>query len=193
MSRVNAIIILALSIVFSSCDSELFIPKDTDEFAQNYIRLIRNGEFDKAIKSLDATLAKQDTHWLSKVSDSLNQGEEKSLKIVGSNVFRKSGKTRTGLTYELEFPNKWLLVEIDIEKVNDKQSIIGLRTHQLQRPLEELNSLSLQGKEFKHYVFLLLAILIVGFTIFVLILCIRTKIAKKWAWILFIFVGFGKI
>ncbi|RPI05230.1 MAG: hypothetical protein EHM64_07320 [Ignavibacteriae bacterium] len=189
MTRFNTIIILVLSVVLFSCD---WIPKDTNDFAQNYIKLLRNREIEKAIELLDVNLAKQDTRWLSEVSNALNQGELKSSKIVGSNVFHMSNKTRTELTYELEYPKEWLLVEFVIEKVSDKESVVGLHTYHLKRSLEELNSFTFQGKEFIHIIFLFLAILIVGFTIFVLVVCIRTDITKKWIWIIFIIAGLGK-
>jgi hypothetical protein len=51
----------------------------------------------------------------------------------------------------------------------------------------------LAGKNLLQYVTLSFAILIPIFTLYVLVLCIRTKMEKrKWLWIIFIIIGIGK-
>ena len=190
-------VLLLLSFFIISCSEDfffqMFIPKEADAFARNYITLLRSGEIDTAISLLDPQLQTQGTEWLKEVSKLLVQGEIKSTKIIGSNVLNTPDRTRTGLTYEFEYSNEWLLVEMVVDRVNNANLVTGLHTYHLTQSLEELNKFTLSGKGFLHFFVLLVTVSVFAFSLFVLFLCIRMKLEKKWAWILFILIGVGKV
>jgi len=187
--------VIPIAFIFSSCNfSEIFVPKETDKFAREYIALIREGNLQKAFILLDPLVRNQDTSWLSKVSKILRQGGDvKSVKIVSSNVLNMPERTRTGLVYEFQYPNEWLLVEVIVEEANGNRLIAGFHTTHLPQPLEEINAFTLDGKSMAHIDILLMMMVVAAFSVFAVVLCIRTAMARKWVWILFILFGVGKL
>jgi hypothetical protein len=58
--------------------------------------------------------------------------------------------------------------------------------------LEAIHAFTFEGKGWRHYLVLALAITVPIFILAMLVVCIRTKVPKrKWLWILFILVGAG--
>jgi hypothetical protein len=74
------------------------------------------------------------------------------------------------------------------------ETIVGLGVHPLSASLEVQNRFTLANKSALQYGALAAAIGVTIFTLFALVVCIRTKLARrKWLWILLILIGFGKI
>ncbi len=121
-------------------------------------------------------------------------GEPESITLVGAHRFTSDGTSRLDLTYEYEFRDQWVLASVVMEKRDGESRIMGLNVNPQQESLKEQNRFTLSGKTPKHYLILLLAIVLPLFTLWTLVLCIRTTFkGKKWPWILFVLVGFGQL
>src|SRR5690606_22891732 len=71
-----------------------------------------------------------------------------------------------------------------------KREIIGLNATPLAASLQEINGFSFKNADGTHYLFLAAATIIPVFIITTLVVCIRTKIARrKWLWVIFILLG----
>ena len=86
-----------------------------------------------------------------------------------------------------------MLVNVAFRSLADgRDEIFGMHVYNpMDRPLEEINRFSLEGKGTVHYLFLFACLAVPFFILFTLVVAIRTRFNKrKWAWILFILVGF---
>jgi hypothetical protein len=87
-----------------------------------------------------------------------------------------------------------MLINVALQKKAGVTTIWGFHVVQTPDSLENLNRFTFTGKSFFQYVIFALAILIPIFILYVLVLCIQTKIAKrKWLWIIFILLGIGRV
>jgi hypothetical protein len=71
--------------------------------------------------------------------------------------------------------------------------ILGFHVNPIPKSLQELNAFTFDNKSIVHYSIFGFTIIIPLFIIFSLIQCIRTKIKRKWLWLLFILIGIGQI
>ncbi len=172
-----------------------FTPPEDEAIATNYIALLRRNEFEQIEKDLDPSLKSvltQDT--LMKMAEAIPTQNPISVKVIGAQQVRDPGTYQINLTFEYQFPSKWLLINVATQKKDGVSTIIGFNVYPLSDSLENLNKFTLAGKTFLQYATLALAFLIPLFTLYALVLCIRTKMIKrKWLWIIFILIGIGKL
>jgi hypothetical protein len=177
-----------------------FTPKEADKFARSYIGILLKGDTEKAEELLDPRGVNSKTQsQLQEIVKLLNKGELVSTEIVGVNVLRIKGiagnirdRVRNTLTYQLQFEDSWLLVIVTIEGKSNNQKIYNIRVNPIPKSLEEINAFTFTGKSFRHYIILLIAVGMPVFIIYTIVLCIRTKMKRKWLWIIFMLFGFGK-
>ena len=190
-------IILLFSLVFSSCNISpnlSFVPKKQKEIAKTYLSIIRSGN----IVKLDSIMvpyqkAKIDSSLLLSVDSILVPSEmPKNISMVGSNYISFPDSDITSITYEYEFKNSYALAKITTVTKDSTTLLAGFYVWPMKESLAKNNTFSLIGKSFYHYLFLLLAIVSLLFILYTLIICAKSKINKKWLWIIFILIGLGK-
>jgi hypothetical protein len=186
-------------IILSGCGNpdnliKKFTPPEDETIATNYIALLRQRQFEPIEKDLDPNLKSaltQDT--LVKMAEAIPPQDPISVKVIGANSVRSTDLYKINLTFEYQFRSKWLLINVATQKKDGVSTIIGFNVYPLTDSLENLNKFTLAGKNLLQYLTLALAVLIPLFTLFALVLCIRTKMEKrKWLWIIFILIGIGK-
>jgi hypothetical protein len=188
-------------ILFSGCNQNsekmvrAFTPPEDEAKATNYISLLRQGGFDQIQKDMDASITDAETHsTLVKMAALIPTQDPVSVKVVGANQFHTQDTYKINLTFEYQFPTNWLLISVALQKKDGVSSIYGFHVKPISDSLENYNRFTLAGKSAFQYAMLALAVLIPIFTVYVLVLCIRTKMKKrKWLWIIFILFGVGKI
>ncbi|MHC4104230.1 MAG: hypothetical protein ACYSR9_04765 [Planctomycetota bacterium] len=172
---------------------EKFVNKEADKFARTYIDILRKGEIEQAKELLDPRGVNSKTQsQLQKIANLLDKGELISIEVVGVNVFRNRDRIRNTLTYQLQFKDAWILTIVTVEGVSKNQKIYKFQVKPIPRSLEEINAFTFSGKSFRHYIILLIAIGIPVFIIYTIVLCVRTKMKRKWLWIIFMLFGIGK-
>ncbi len=190
---------IVLLMTFSGCgdpDSLIkkFTPPEDEAIATNYIALLRQNKFEPIEKDLDPSLRgalTQDT--LVKMAQAIPVQDPISVKVIGAQQVRNPSFYRINLSFEYQFPSKWLLINVATQKKDGVSTIIGFNVYPLSDSLENLNKFTLPGKNLLEYATLAFAILIPLFILYTLVLCIRTKMEKrKWLWIIFILIGLGK-
>jgi hypothetical protein len=191
---------LAFLCFMAACSQEDIVrkvaPPSEQDIARAYIEKLRNHDFADIEKAADPSIAKGlqgDT--LEKMAALIPPGAPASVKLVGANQFSsKQVGTTLNLTYEFQFADKFLLINVARKMHDGVETIIGFGVQSLPRSLEALNRFTLSNKTAFQYSVLGAAIAAALFTLYALVVCIRTKIARrKWLWILFILFGFGKI
>lgn len=171
-----------------------FTPPEDEAIATNYIALLRQNKFEQIQNDLDPSLKNaltQDT--LAKMAKAIPPQNPISVKVIGAQQVRDPDIYKINLSFEYQFPSKWLLINVATQKKDGVFTIIGFNVYPQSDSLENLNRFTLAGKNFLQYATLAFAILIPLFSLSVLFLCIKTKMQKrKWLWIIFILIGIGK-
>lgn len=187
--------------LFSGCDHNseklvrAFTPPEDEAKATNYISQLRQGRFDQIQKDMDASITDADTHsTLVRMAGLIPSQDPISIKVVGANSLRSQGSYKINLSFEYQFPTNWLLINVALQQKAGVSTIYGFHVQPMSDSLEHYNRFTLAGKSMFQYAVLLLAFVVPIFSLYVLLLCIRTKMKKrKWLWILFILCGLGKI
>jgi hypothetical protein len=186
-------------IILSGCGDpesmiKKFTPPEDETVATNYIAMLRQNQFEPIKKDLDPSLKSVLTQdMLVKMAAAIPAQDPISVKVIGAQQVRNSDLYRINLSFEYQFPSKWVLINVATQKKDGVSTIIGFNIYPLTDSFENLNRFTLAGKNLLQYVTLAFAILIPVFTLFALVLCIRTKMEKrKWLWIIFILIGIGK-
>lgn len=169
------------------------VPEETDRFAREFIGALRGRDMTRAEQLFSPEFKKRDFRKaLSKVSGMLTEGQLTGIKQIGSQVIKTGDKTRTSLTYEFSYEDRWLLVNVVVDGTPGNHQVWGVHVNPLAAPMSQ-NAFMLTGKSGGHYLFLGFAAVVVAFSLAMLICCVVTKVRRKWLWILFMLVGFGKI
>jgi hypothetical protein len=191
---------IGASILLVACSQEDWLlkiaPADQQAIARNYIEQLRSRDFADIEKAADPSIAAALSGGaLEKMAALIPQGPATSVKLVGANRFStdKDG-TMLNLTYEFQFGDKFMLINVARKMKDGVEMIVGFRVQPLPASLEQLNRFTLSNKSAVQYAVLAASVAAALFTLYALVVCIRTKLARrKWLWILFILFGFGKI
>lgn len=192
------LVITLISVVLNGCDQASLMKKMTPQedkaIATNYIELLRQGKFDQIEKDLDPSIRSSDIReTLSKMANLIPATNPESVKVVGSQITSGPSWRTANITFEYQFSEKWLLINVATQKKNEASTIVGFNVNPIPDSLERINKFTLTGKGLTHYMTLSLIVLIALFTVYALVLCIKTKpLKRKWLWVIFILFGIGK-
>lgn len=170
-------------------------PAEDESIARRYVDLLRQHGFEQIERDLDASLVDSNLRdTLDKMAGMFPAEDPKSVKVVNVRLFSNQESSTHSLTLEYEFPSKWLLVDMAIQRKGGASTIVGFHVNPIPDSLENLNRFTLIGKSALQYLVLAIAVLWPLFCLYVLVLCIRSKNQKlRWLWAIFILCGVGKL
>jgi hypothetical protein len=184
--------------VLSGCNQatlmKTMIPQEDEAITRRYVDDLRQNRLDQVEHDMDPELKDSNLHGtLAYMAAMFPAQEPLSTKVVGfRSFFGSSG--RTAITLEYEFPQKWLLAEVVTQKSDGVTTIVGFHVTPIEDSLENINRFTLVGKGTTQYGILSLAVLAPLFSLYVFVLCIKTRMGKKkWLWLIFILLGIGKL
>ncbi len=198
MRKVMIAVVLLVAAMAAGCNQsdmmKAMVPPADQQTATHYIDLLQQHQFDPIEKDIDPSIRPPNMHdVLVHMAAEMPPQNPVSVKVIGFNRSIVNGVGSTNVTFEYQYPDRWLMANVAIKKANGVSTIIGLNISPLPQSLEASHQFTLGGKTAVYYGVLALAALAVIVTFFALVLCVRTRIAKrKWLWIIFILVGFGK-
>lgn len=172
-----------------------FTPQQEDKTVRRYIFQIQQQKYDDIENTIDPTLKTASLHnILIQMSAQFPSMNPRSVKVVGSETTNMNGIKIVNLIYELEFPSKWLLINVATKVQNGKTSIISLNVTPMINSIEYSNRFTFSNKNIRHYIMFPIAILMSLFSLITLIVCIRTRpLKRKWLWIIGILAGIGAL
>jgi hypothetical protein len=170
-------------------------PPGAEATARNYVELLRQGKFERIEQDLDAGITDANTRdTFAKMAALFPAGDPESVKVVGAHTFHGQGYSTADITLEYQFPSKWLIVSVATQSKASVSTVTGFHVNPMTDSLENLYKFSLFGKSPGQYLVLICGVCALLFSLYVLAVCIRTKIGKaKWLWMLFILVGMVKL
>jgi hypothetical protein len=194
----RSLLVLLAAVVLTACNQsevmEKFVPHEEDVAVRAYFEAIRKGDLASVEKDFDPKMKTPEILGaLGKVSTMLAGAEPVSIKVVGAHVYTNPTGTVTDMSYEYQFPGKWFVANMALRKQGGATTIVGFHLTPLPDSLENMNRFTLEGKTPLEYLVLALAVVIPLFSIYALVVCVRSKIPRrKWLWVIFIILGVTK-
>jgi len=190
---------IAFCALLVGCDQaalmKKFTPPEEESIAEGYVVLLQQQKFDRIERDLDSSVAGLDVrNTLSQMAALFPAENSKSVKVVGAHTLRNQESSTVDLTLEYEFSTKWLLVNVTTRKQGDVRTLTGFHVTPIADSLENLNKFTLAGKGVLQYMILMCDVGSLLFSLYVFVLCLRTKDMKlKWLWSIIVLVGVGKL
>jgi hypothetical protein len=188
-----------VGLLLAGCDYKTLlqkiVPKEDDTFARRFLNAVRTGDYTAANQMLMPSLrdAKSESG-LREINHVLTHGEPVSVDIIGCNLFANAssqGTTRTtNLSYQVHFPGAWAAGNIAVGHQGAATAIVDSHFQSIPDSLEVLNRFTFAGKSVGHFLVFVLCLAVPLLILAALIVCIRSRIRRKWLWIIFILVGF---
>jgi hypothetical protein len=202
MPQTRFLLCIGAALIFlAGCDNpEAMIKKVTSEEDQQgatqCIEALRQKRFDAIEAHLPEELSSPDTRaTLEHMAGLMPAGQPDAIALVGADVNVSDAGARTAdLTYQYTFGQRYFLVNCATRTDDAKRNIVGLNVRELEFSIEKQAGFSLADKPPGQYTLLLAGLLALGLTLWALAVCAREKGLKyKWAWLLFIVLGVGKL
>jgi len=186
--------------LLAACSQEEMLQKFTSPeeqaTAKQYIDQLRSHNFAEIEQSVAPGLTSASLESaLTEMAALIPSDQPVSVTLVGAHRYTSTPNGATvNLIYEYQFPDRFVLANIAMMTKNGETTVVGLHIQPEATSLESQNRLTLSGKNAIQYGVLASAVAAALFTLAVLVVCAKTKMKRrKWLWILFILLGFGKL
>lgn len=114
-----------------------------------------------------------------------------NLTFVNYQWRRTNGEAYHYFLFEYDFDGKYLLADITFWKNEDEAFIVGINAQKNDISIIEASKFNFKDTGIVHYGFLAAVTIFPVFSIWSLVVCIRTKgLKRKWGWCIFILIGF---
>jgi hypothetical protein len=199
MRHVRFFLISAWVLFLAGCDQQAWfdrlVPKEEAAVAKQVLASFGSRDFASIEQQLDASLSGADTRTkLEAIADQFPAGPPKSTEVVGSNTTTMSERVTYDLTFQYEYPDRWLLANVVLQRESGQLRVMGVHVNRLADSLQNQNRFTFAGKGALHWIFFALAVAIPVFIVVTLVLCARTAIPRrKWLWLLFVALGLVQI
>lgn len=172
----------------------LFVPDREDEFAREFIDTLREGNYLEAERRLSPDLSGSEALGKLKIIAGLiDQTDLVATEIISSNLMKSDRGKRNALSYQLLFPETFMIVNVAVDRINDRLLISGINIEPIPRPIQEINAFTISDKPFANFIILACSVFIPFLIIFTLFICVRSEATHKWLWMIFILFGFCRL
>jgi hypothetical protein len=191
---------LLVGLLFScnpSIDFKKIVPQQVDKFATGFVDDIKQGNIEECLLKVIPEMNNQaGRDYLTNSFKSIQSLQIDSSRIINARqqtLMGENGFTNYSIDYEYFVKGKHLYFTFGIREQKGKLSITAFDGRFFETSLTEIHSFTLDKKGFVHYLFLAFAVLIPIFILVTLVFAIRTRLTKKWLWIIGILLGFIKL
>jgi hypothetical protein len=181
------VVALALGCALTKPDPEL------DAFGRRTIQLFASGDSAALAASLDPSLTTSTT-WgkITEVHDSLATFHGDSTALIGWNIVASPNSYRADLTYELHGQG-WALVTAAVVRRQGSLVVNGFHFQRSTGSLAQLNAFTLDGRSWKHYAVLILALGCLLIALASAAIVVRTRMPRRWLWAFVALCGVGQV
>jgi hypothetical protein len=166
-------------------------PAEDVDFARRYLALFQSRSWPAIEMAMDPSL--KDPQMRTKVMQMASlfpPAEPLSAPLIAWNVKRSDKTITSSLSFEYEFPGRWVLANVVVERSGQASVVKSVQINALRESLATVNRVSLTGKGAAHYAAAAACIAVLLFVMFTFILAVRTPApSMKWAWAAFVLVG----
>ncbi|MBN1359802.1 MAG: hypothetical protein JW993_04385 [Sedimentisphaerales bacterium] len=173
---------------------EWITPREDDALAREVIAALLREDYGFVIERMDNdVLGDTPEIPLRQLYDHIDHAPIRSLELVGCTILSTSTRRRSDLTYQLEFPGSWYVAGLVVVTEAGRGQVAGFHLQRLPASLAEINRFTVKGKTAAHHGVLLAAFGVSVLVLYALVQCVRTRIKRKWLWLLFILTGIGTV
>jgi hypothetical protein len=195
----TGLLLLVVGLLFS-CDNNVdfrtIVPQNVDKFATDFIADIKEMKIEECMSRVIPEMNNQGgREYLTNTFRNIQALKIDSIRIINARVqtlMGDNGFTKYSVDYEYFVKDKHLYFSVETREEKGKLLISGFDGRIFETSLTEIHSFTLDNKGFMHYLFLAFAVIVPLFIVVTLIFAIRTKLNKKWLWIIGILFGFVK-
>jgi hypothetical protein len=189
------IAVVALAFLGGCNPASLVAQSKEDVLARRLIDAVRNGD-KAAIPPLLADELKNDpklTNAMEQFHTALAQPGPSETALMGWNVVAHDGTETATVDYQIHAGDAFQHLEVVERFAGGQGFIVGAHMQKLPDDLRRTNVVDLKHAPVESIIFLVGQMVMLGFMVLALVLCARMPMRRKWAWILFIMVGAGKL
>jgi|GEM_PF-6729659 len=199
------LVVLILAANFSSlgylnlekvCQTVEKMVPDESKFGRDYLSLLLSGKEAQAVSLLGPDLRGYAGQVKDVVKDLKPLGTPVAIHLLNFTIHKNLG-TGTGLkelTYFVDFKKVSIVVLIGLDGVVPKGYVVDeFNYNQVPTSFAMSGGFDFFGKTWAHYLFLLISLGVLVFSLVTLVKCARSDVKRKWLWIVFIMVGLFKI
>lgn len=178
-----------------SVQDKLLARTEEAQFSKRFFALVQGHDLEAVKAILDPRMVDaQFKEKFDEVANIIPNETPKRIKFIGTHHNIYNGFSKISISSEYEFSNNWFLVNVLLQRQGNTFLVLGFNVQPTSDSLEHKTNFSFFGQDAKHYIVFTASILLLLFNAYVLALCIKTPIPKrKWLWIIFILVGFGRM
>jgi hypothetical protein len=195
----HGLLLILVALLFScnpNIDFKKIVPEHVDKFATGFSDDIKKGNIEDCLLKVTPEMNNQaGRDYLTNSFRSIERLQIDSIRIISARqqtLMGENGFTNYTIDYEYFIKDKYLYFTFGIREENGRLLITAFDGRFFETSLTEIHTFTLDKKGIVHYLFLVLAILIPVFILLTLVFAIRTKLSKKWLWIIGILLGFVK-
>jgi hypothetical protein len=200
MKIVGIFALIAMTLV-AACDQRAMIDKMTpqaeDAFAKHFVELIQKRDFAAVEKQFeDGALTDEQRQRIPSLAATIPVDPPLSIVTEGVHTSRNAAGVTTELSYQYEFPDRWLGIDLTIaQKPNFALQIQGLNIARLPGSLKEINAFRFGGRPLSAYLIAGMTVIVILFIVVSAIVCLLTPRPRWWwklVWCLAMFVGLSR-
>ena len=190
------VLLLLSALTLSACEraADIGAPEADQQNARSYIEMLRANQFDDILKNADPSLEQGAVRaQLDQMAAQFPAEEPKSVKLIVARVTNSTDPAgaqaqRVDMTYAYVFASAHVLSSVALKRTATATTIVSFNAARIP---EDYNTFSLAGRSFAQYAALALALAVPLFTLWTVVLYIRTPLerTRKWLWCLFIVVS----
>jgi hypothetical protein len=193
-SRLGILTLLLLAGCNLSSHFEKVDP-DAVSSSKTYFDFLRHGQFEELEKVLDPSINGTDIrNTLTSMATLIPNQNPEAVKTVWAHTSCSVHTCDTTTTLEYKYPATRLILTVVIRREGSESSVVGFHLQPISESLMEANRFTLKDRGVSQYTALTLAVLFPLFSVYALVLCVRTKnLKRKWLWAIFILLGIGRL
>ena len=170
------------------------VPAGAEDFAGRFLGSLARGDIPAARamvdSGVDSALALRGVHGMAAV---LHGRKPDSYRLTAVHVARDSGVVRSDLTYELSYPDGWILTMVTVRDSSGHRSVATGWAHAISTAEAAQSRFTLRGKRWSAYLFLLEMLLVAAFCALTAWQVARSRVTFKWFWFLVSLIGVGAL
>lgn len=192
----QALFLVCVLLLLAACDTkeliQKFVPPDDDAFARRFIDALRAEDYALTDQLLAPSLRDEKTQaGLREIGRVLGRGELLSTEVTGCVVSVNGAGQTTNLSYQLHLSEGWVAGNVVLAREQGSAAaIVGGTFQSIPNSLEVINRFSFAGRPLRHSLVFMIWVAIPLVILTALVHCIRSRIQRKWLWVLFIVLGF---
>lgn len=177
-------------------DLNKIVPTEVDQFARTFVTDIQKHQIDECLSRVAENMQNEEGRtFMTNVASGISPLQLDSLNMINARYTSFMGENPTTnyiVEYEQELDEQSIYIFFNILKEGNNLTITGFDARWMEAPLSKIHAFTFSGKPVINYIFIILAIVSVGFVIYTLIAAIRTPMKRKWLWIIGILFTFIK-